>query len=160
MAETTTTLITTDSQSPDRELVYPTRFGEVRLREDRLLSFPVGILGFPHCTVFGLSHMPDNSASPILLLQSVNEPGLSFLVADPAMLGVTIADADRQEALKELGLTSAATQLLVILTLHDNHGEGYFLTANTKAPLCIDSQSRVGYQYIFHNKAYSTQHKV
>lgn len=150
---------TADTSCPEKELVYSTKFGELRLREDRLMSFPVGILGFSQCTVFGLTRMPENPESPILLLQSVNEPGLTFLVADPAMMGLSIAGADREEAIKELGLEPANTQTLVILRLYDS-GDNYYLTANLKAPIFVDSTSRVGYQYILQSKDYSTQHKI
>ena len=150
---------TADTACPEKELVFSTKFGELRLREDRLLSFPVGILGFSQCTVFGLTRMPENPESPILLLQSVNEPGLTFLVADPAMMGLAIAGEDREEAIRDLGMDAAQTQMLVILRLYET-GENYYLTANLKAPIFMDSSTRVGYQYILQSKDYSTQHKV
>lgn len=154
-----TMINTADTACPEKELVYTTKFGELRLREDRLLAFPVGILGFSQCTVFGLTRMPENPESAILLLQSVNEPDLTFLVTDPTMMGLTIAGADREEAIRDLGLEEKTTQMLVILRLYEN-GDNYYLTANLKAPIFVDSETRVGYQYILQSKDYSTQHKV
>lgn len=141
-------------------LEFSTRFGDIRLREDRLLSFPHGILGFPACTVFGLCQMPGTENSPIMLLQSVNDPEIIFLVADPSMIGLTIEDEEKERAMDELKMTSGNVQFLTILTLHSDGGDNNHLTANLRAPLVIDSASREGYQHIILNPTYTTQHKV
>lgn len=140
-------------------LAFSTRFGEVELREDRLLSFPQGLFGFRECTQFGLAKLPNVENSPLMLLQCVNQPSIAFLVADPAQLGVELAQADRDEALAETKLAGTDTQFLAILTLYDQ-GDSYYLTANLKAPVLIDSNSRTGMQFILSNKSYSTQHKL
>lgn len=141
------------------ELVFTTRFGEVRLRKDRLVSFPHGLFGFRECTSFGLTRLPNVDESPILLMQCVNDPAVAFLVADPKVLGLKIESDDEAEALAETKLPKADTQLLTILTLYDN-GDSYYLTANLKAPVLIDSAGRQGVQYILSSKAYTTQHKI
>ena len=134
------------------ELVFATRFGEVRLRKDRLMNFPQGLFGFRECTSFGLSRLPNVEDSPILLMQCVNEPAVAFLVADPATLGLKIDSTDMDEALRETKMPRADTQLLTILTLYDN-GDSYYLTANLKAPVMVDSAGRTGVQYILSSKA-------
>ncbi len=141
------------------QLSYQTRFGEVKLREDRLIAFPKGMPGFPHCTVFGLAQMPNMDESPMLLLQCVNDPNLTFMVADPQVMGLDIANDDRLEATAEAGVNPADAQFLVMLSLHGT-GDPYYLTANLRAPLVIDSARRVGMQHIFLNKDYTTQHKI
>lgn len=151
--------MTTPETTP-AHLVYQTRFGEIKLREDRLMSFPTGLLGFQQCTTFGLSAMPNASGeTPLMLLQCVNEPGIAFVVADPTVLGLEIATEEKQKAVEECGMATEEAQLLVILTLYEQE-DSFFLTANLKAPLVIDSLSRIGRQYIINNPAYTTQHKV
>jgi flagellar assembly factor FliW len=142
-----------------RELTFQTRFGEVKLREDRLVDFPQGLFGFHECTSFGLTRLPNAENSPLLLLQCVNVPAVAFLVADPALLGLEIKAEDRAEALTETKLPAADTQFLTILTLYDG-GQGYSLTANLRAPLLIDSAGRIGVQHILANTTYTTQHKI
>lgn len=151
---TETTTMTTETQ-----LTYDTRFGAVSLREDRLITFPEGLYGFPDCTVFGLTQLPNVEESPLLLLQCVNRPELAFLVADPTVLGMEIAKGDIEEAVRTSKLPAKETQVLVILTMYD-HGESYYITANLRAPLLVDSTSRQAKQYILLNKDYSTQHKL
>jgi flagellar assembly factor FliW len=140
-------------------LAFSTRFGDVELREDRLLSFPQGLFGFRECTQFGLAKLPNVENSPLMLLQCVNQPSIAFLVADPAQLGIELQASDREEALAETKLAGNDTQFLTILTLYDQ-GDSYYLTANLKAPVLIDSNSRTGMQFILSNKSYSTQHKL
>lgn len=141
------------------ELVFATRFGEIRLRKDKLISFPQGLFGFRECTNFGLSRLPNVDESPILLMQCVNEPGVAFLVADPKLLGLAIKPEDADEAVTGANMPKKDTQLLSILTLYDN-GDSYYLTANLKAPILLDSMGRMGLQYILSSKDYTTQHRI
>lgn len=152
---------TTASESSVKMLTYKTRFGDVFLREDRLISFPEGILGFSNCTVFGLSRLPDADESPLMLMQCVNEPEVAFLVADPLILGFDISEQDRSQAIKDakIKMNPEDVQFLTILTLYDQ-GESYYLTANLKAPLLVDGTNRVALQQIMTNPQYTTQHKI
>ncbi len=84
---------------------------------------------------------------------------MAFLVADPTVLGLELKDADREAALSETSYASEDTQFLTILTLYDN-GDSYYLTANLKAPLLVDSNQRTGVQFILTSKNYTTQHKI
>lgn len=148
-----------DANPHAEQLTFSTRFGEVTLRADRLLTFSHGLFGFRDCTQFGLAKLPNVEGSPLLLMQCVNQPAIAFLVADPDTLGIGLTEADKAEALAETKLGAGSTQFLTILTLYDA-GENYYLTANLKAPVLIDSAARSGVQFILSNKAYSTQHKV
>lgn len=143
----------------DKALNYTTRFGEVSLREDRLITFKNGLLGFTHCTTFGLSRIPNADESPILLLQCVNEPEIAFLVADPKILGLEIKKDDLDKAVKESSMIKENVQTLVILTMYDQD-ESYYLTANLRAPIFVDSRTRQAKQHILANKEYTTQHKL
>lgn len=147
------------SSDAGEELVFTTRFGEVKLRKDRLINFPHGLFGFKECTSFGLTRLPNVDESPILLMQCVNEPAVAFLVADPKVLGLAIKPTDEEEAISGTNMPKTDTQFLSILTLYDN-GDSYYLTANLKAPILVDSANRTGVQYILTSKDYTTQHKI
>jgi len=145
--------------APQAKLTFATRFGEVQVNPERLISFQHGLFGFRDCTEFGLAKLPNVENTPLLLLQCTNQPAIAFLVADPAVLGLEIKPEDRAEALRETKMTEGSTQLMCIITLYDN-GDSYYLTANLKAPVLIDSAARTGVQFILSNKSYSTQHKI
>lgn len=150
---------TTQPADLTKTLVYTTRYGDVHLREDRLIAFPNGLFGFGDCTVFGVSKLPNVDESPLMLLQCVNEPDVAFMVGDPAVLGLSIDVEDKKQALKETKMPAEHTQFLVILTMYD-HGDGYYVTANMRAPILVDSAKRVAKQHILTNKEYSTQQKI
>ena len=147
------------STSHDRMLHYDTNFGNVALRDDRLISFPHGLLGLGWCTVFGLSRMPESDESPLLLLHCVNDPAITFLCADPDVLGTPLKEEDKKSAIKEVGYNPKDVQFLAILTLY-NDGDAGYLTANLRAPVVIDSRKREGRQHVLANKEYSTQQKL
>ena len=152
-----------DTSAQERMLHYKTNFGEIALRDDRLLSFPEGLLGLSWCTVFGLSRMPGTEAddnTPLILMHCVNDPSITFLVADPDALGTPIHEEDRKKAMKEVSFNQKDTQFLVILTLYNDGASAGYLTANLRAPVLIDSATRVGRQHVLNNKEYSTQHKI
>lgn len=147
------------TQAEAQATKYTTRFGEVELREDRLIDFPDGLFGFRDCTKFGLTRLPNVDESPLLLLQCVNRPEIAFLVADPNILGLNLKDADREQALTDTKMEKDHTQFLSILTMYDT-GESYTITANLRAPLLVNSKTRTARQHILPNKEYTTQHKV
>lgn len=140
-------------------MIYKTRFGEVELREDRLIDFPDGLFGFRECTKFGLTRLPNVDESPLLLLQCVNQPEIAFLVADPNVLGLDLKKDDRTQALADTKMPPEDTQFLSILTMYDT-GDNYTITANLRAPLMVNSKTRTARQHILPNKEYTTQHKV
>ena len=148
-----------DMANSEKELTFKTRFGDVTIHQDRLIAFPHGLFGFRECTQFGLAKLPNVDESPILLMQCINEPSIAFLVADPSVLGLEIKTSDKTEALDVTKLDTKETQFLSILTLYDN-GDSYYLTANLKAPVLVDTSKKVGLQYILSSKDYSTQHKI
>lgn len=140
-------------------LTFTTRFGDIELQKDKVISFPQGLFGFRECTSFGLARLPNVENTPLMLLQCTNQPAIAFLVAAPETLGLNLEESDRSEALAETKFNSATTQMLTIITLYDQ-GESYYLTANLKAPVLIDTASQTGMQFILSNKEYSTQHKI
>ncbi|NBV54315.1 MAG: hypothetical protein EBR79_01215, partial [Proteobacteria bacterium] len=147
------------SKTSASNLTFTTKFGEITLNPNLLLSFPHGLFGFRECTQFGLAKLPGMESSPLMLMQCTNQPAIAFLVADPSQLGLEISAEDKTDALKQTKLNGKTTQFLTILTLYDS-GESYYLTANLKAPVLVESQTQTGVQFILNNKSYSTQHKI
>ena len=58
-----------------------TRVGEREIAEETIITFPKGLIGFENHREFVL--LPVGEDSPFLLLQSLDDPRLGFLVADP-----------------------------------------------------------------------------
>jgi flagellar assembly factor FliW len=147
------------SKPESNEFTSTTRFGEITLSSDKLITFSQGLFGFAECTSFGLSQVPGSQNSPLLLLHCPDRPEVTFVVVDPSALGLTFNEGDIEGAIKEAGYSSADTQVLVILTIYKTD-ETASITANLRAPILIDTAAQRGLQFIMLEGNYNTQHKI
>ncbi|MDI3340321.1 MAG: flagellar assembly protein FliW [Sphaerobacter sp.] len=110
------------------------------------LVFPSGLVGLPTWRRFAL--IVDAETPALALLQSLDEPAISLLVAEvPALVPdyVERLGADDRAALAALGLgSSPGVGLYCTLTVHET-GE---ITANLAGPLVIDHDRRCGTQLV------------
>ncbi len=135
-------------------MLYKTmRFGEIEIQEEKVITFPWGIPGFPQQKrYYPIEYKEDGSLS---FLQSLDMPDLTFIIADPfkflADYVVDIADDD----LEALEIKQPEEALVyVILTVRPGGKE---ITANLAAPLVINARKRIGRQIILLNSPYDAQ---
>jgi flagellar assembly factor FliW len=125
------------------ERVVETRLGRVSLPEDRVLSFPRGLIGFMGQREFTLLQIREGS--PFLVLQSLSDPTLGLLVADPysfmADYEVVISDAD----LRLLGVTDRE-QITILVTVTIPQGMPERTTLNLAGPIVLNNETRQGVQ--------------
>jgi flagellar assembly factor FliW len=125
------------------ERIVETRLGRMVLPEDRILTFPRGVIGFMGHREFTLIQLRDES--PFLVLQSLDDPKLGLLVADPYTFmteyEVVIGEADR----RILGIeTREQTSILVTVTIPQGMPER--TTLNLVGPIVINNETRIGLQ--------------
>ena len=117
------------------------RFGPVEVSEDRVIHFPVGLLGFPHIHRYGLIDYKD---TPLRWLQAVDDPDIAFIVADPKSIA-----ADRDVALGDDVVQFLQIEreddLAVLLILRVEGGK---VIANLNGPLAINSSRMLGVQAV------------
>ncbi|HRF49644.1 MAG TPA: flagellar assembly protein FliW [Anaerolineales bacterium] len=120
------------------------------------LEFPAGLVGCPEWRRFRLTQDPD--AAPIALLESLDEPNLSFLVVDPRLWvpGYTLQSA--AEALAAAGLPDLIA--LTPLAILNVHAEPLQVTANLLGPLAVDFATGKGAQVILTDQPYSADQPV
>lgn len=123
-------------------------FGSVEVDPEKVISFPEGLTGFEGCKRFMLVHEAVDESPAAYTLQSLENPSLAFLIADPAALGFQyqLALSDAETALLQ---TPAADDLAVMLLLYKQDGDAKAgLGANVRAPLVINTRARVGIQKV------------
>ena len=125
------------------ERVVETRLGRMTLSEDRVLTFPRGLIGFMGHREFTLIKVREDS--PFLVLQSLSDPQLGLLVADPYTFmddyEVVIGEADR----RILGIeTRDQTSILVTVTIPQGMPER--TTLNLAGPIVLNNEARIGLQ--------------
>jgi flagellar assembly factor FliW len=112
-----------------------------------------GPLGFEDQTDYCLiQHRPDTS---FRWLQSIDEPSLAFVVADPSEF---FADYDIEVPDSETGILRLKNPddalVLTIVTISDG---GSRITANLAAPIVINSRELIGLQVILQDNRHSVE---
>ena len=62
-------------------LIKTSRFGEIEVQEDQIITIPSGLIGFSEDRRFVIRE--DEAAKPFLWLQSVDNDALAFVMIEP-----------------------------------------------------------------------------
>jgi flagellar assembly factor FliW len=135
--------------------IQSTRFGMLSVDDDRIITFPHGLLGFPEHRQFALIQTGEENY--FFWLQSVDEPNLAFVVADPTIFfkgyEVPLREETRQDIqLGEGEMAEAAVQMFVIC-----NKVGEWLTGNLLGPLVVNAQNRLAQQVVLTEKKWTTR---
>lgn len=136
--------------------VIETNFGAVSFDASSHISLPRGLLGFSEHQDFALTSLPDPRLEQFMLLQSLDEPQLSFLLLPLGENSGALTEDDKNEITQALGLQAVDVAFLFIVTIR-KIGEGISLTFNKRAPVVIDARNRTGFQHVLSNSAYQIQ---
>ncbi len=117
------------------------RFGKLEVAEDKVITFPAGLFGFPHVKRYVLLDYED---TPVKWLQAIDDPHVAFIVMEPTRLvedyAINLDTAMRQTLELE---TQEDLAVLTIVRVH----EGKVL-ANLKGPLVFNSRLKIGLQAV------------
>ena len=134
--------------------VRTTRFGVIQIAEDRVITFPKGLLGFPQAKRYCLLEPGDDAC--FFWLQSLDDPGLAFVVTDPALFVQDYSVPIRPEQMTEMSLTRLQdAQVFVIVNKVESQ-----LTGNLQGPLVINTLTREGEQMVLAEKRWTTRHPL
>lgn len=134
--------------------VRTTRFGVIEIAEDRVITFPKGLLGFPDRKRFCLLEPGDDAC--FFWLQSIDDPDLAFVVTDPTLFVPDYKVPVRPEQVEALGIEKTEdSQVFVIVNKVDQT-----LTGNLQGPLVINTLTRVGEQFVLAEKRWTTRHTL
>jgi len=127
------------------------RFGEISIEDDRIITFPNGVLGFPNHTRFAL--IQTGTENYFFWIQSVDDPNLAFVITDPAIFFKDYEVPVREESQLELRLSDPAhVQVFVIC-----NKVGDWLTGNLLGPLVVNSDNRLAQQIVLTDKKWTTR---
>ena len=125
------------------EVTVTTRLGRQTIDKVKVIAFPHGLIGFEERREFTLLQIREGS--PFLLLQSLDDPELGLLVADPyAFLDsypIKIGDAEQR-----LLRISSPREAAVLVTVAIPPGKPELTTLNLTGPILINHHLRVGLQ--------------
>ena len=126
-----------------QERVIHSRIGKLSIPPERVLNFPRGIIGFEQEREFTLVQIRDDS--PFVILQSMNDPRLGLMVADPYSF-INDYDVVVGEAERKLLQIDNIRQVLVLVTVTIPPGKPENTTLNLTGPVVVNLQARIGVQ--------------
>lgn len=133
-------------------------FGEIDIADEKIIHFPLGIIGFPDLTEFTLIHDEDRGIGSIHWMQSIQEPAFAMPVMDPLLVKPDYNPEVEDELLKELGGLEADNLLvLVTATIPSDLTK---MTVNLRGPLIINSFTRKACQVIVEGEDYAVKFPI
>ena len=125
--------------------VETTRFGDLEVVEQHLLSFPAGMLGLEECRQWVL--LADTSNDALGWLQSADRAEIAMAVVSPRRF---VPDYQVRVSRREIQAIDvhdpSHSQVLVIVGKNDRS-----VTLNLKAPLLLNMEQQLGRQVIVTN---------
>ena len=149
----------TDAPTSTPPPTIATRFGELPYDPAETVDMPRGMPGFSEHRKFAFALLPDPNQAAFRVMQSLTDPGVSFLIAPVnASLGLFGAD-DLAEACAAAGTQLADLAIALVVTVR-RQAEAIEISANVRAPVLIDTRTRRAVQYVLSNGALSVRHTI
>lgn len=127
------------------------RFGNLEVDDQRIITFPKGLLGFPRFTRYVLLEQAQDAH--FFWLQSCDTPDLAFVVTDPALFVPSYKVPIKKDEMLEIGIDEVNdAQVLVIV-----NKRGDLLTGNLQGPLVVHLSSRIGAQLVLSDRRFTTR---
>ncbi|MBN2298165.1 MAG: flagellar assembly protein FliW [Deltaproteobacteria bacterium] len=133
------------------------RFGKIQVQENKVLSFPKGILGFSTSRKFIL--FPHTEGSPFFWLQSIEDGTLAFVVMNPQLVKHDYTVNIEEHVLKELN-AKKLSELEVMCIVTIPHNQPQQMTINLLGPIVINAKQRCALQIICTEDQYSHRHPI
>src|SRR5437867_8278155 len=150
-AEAARTLRPARSRNGVQMEIETTRFGQLSVDDERIITLPRGLLGFPNHTRFAL--IQTGQENYFFWLQSVDEPNLAFVVTDPSIFFKDYDVPIREETQTDLQLGDPQhAQVFVICNKVDE-----WLTGNLLGPIVVNAQNRLAQQIVLTEKKWTTR---
>ncbi len=128
-----------------------TRFGSVEFDGNDVLHLDGGLVGLPELQRFVLFEA--KPGSPFSWLQSLDDPAMAFLVAEPSRY----VDGYDDDVIRRAPEISDA---VVLATATVPSGRPRDTTLNLCGPIVLDATNRRGRQMVLDDAAYTTRYRV
>ncbi len=134
-------------------------FGKIDIEDDKIIEFPMGIIGFENLKKFALIYDSEKEErSKISWLQSMEEPLMVLPVINPIDITEEYTPIIEDELTKTIG-DPADADILILVTM-SIPSDLTKMTANLKAPIIINTVNRQAMQVIAENEDYLIKYNV
>jgi len=134
-------------------------FGEIDIEDDKIITFPGGIVGFPELTQFTLIHDEEKGVGAgIRWLQSLQEENFAMPVMDPLVVKEDYNPEVNDELLEAAGeLTPDNMLVLVTVTVPSDITN---MTVNLRGPIIINAEEKKACQIIVDGEEYPVKYPI
>lgn len=129
-----------------------TRFGTVDYEERDVIHLAEGLVGMPQLRHFLIMEFAEQA--PFRWLQSLEDPGVGFLIADPTLFDASFNLALDEHDLRDLEVN--APEDLSVFVICTRRGPWSATTGNLLGPVIVHTGARRGRQLIVEDAGYST----
>jgi len=134
-----------------------TRFGEIEVEEDLVITLPGGLIGFEECRRYVVVHAGEKN--PFRWFQSIDDGTVAFPIIDPwdfkPDYSPTISDSDAAH----LDIDDESPKLIfAVVTIPRQDPRR--VTANLLGPIVINPLTRIGKQVIVADEHYGAKHSI
>ena len=129
---------------PERHL-KTSKYGEITYQDRDIFRFPEGLLGLPDLHTFVLMEKDERFD----ILQSVDNPDISFTVTEPAVLDLHMNFKMMEDDANKIHLKDKQDLwILDIVNIPEDHPEK--MSVNIAEPICINYKNHIGIQESIH----------
>ena len=134
--------------------IETTRFGTITITEDKIITMPLGMLGFPDQKRFVILQHKENS--PFFWYQSVDDPSLAFVITNPFNFKPDYK-IDLEHALKEMSWNGEGhnSHLELYVVVNIPQGAPQKMTGNLIGPVLINNKVRRAVQLVIADSSYT-----
>ena len=134
--------------------VNTTRFGAITIDEQKIITMPSGMLGFPEEKRYVIVQHKENS--PFFWYQAVDDPALAFVITSPFFFvpdySMSLDDAINQMSWDEEKIEDTV-ELYVVVNIPN--GSPDKMTANLIGPILVNTESFQAVQMVVTDSPYS-----
>lgn len=131
-----------------------TRFGEIEIKDEKIVYFEEGLLGFEKARKFTI--LSGEADSLFKWLQCLDDGSLAFIVVEPDLFVeefyIDLSDSD----VRKLNVESPDdVNILCIVTIPEDTKK---ISVNLQGPIVINSRKKLGRQVISTNEAHKLRY--
>ncbi len=134
-------------------------FGEIEVAEEKIITFPNGIIGFPDMTKFTLIYDEEQgTGAGIHWMQSLDEATFALPVMDPLIVKADYNPEIEDELLKHIG--NVENDNLIVFVTITVPADITKMSVNLQGPIIINVDERKACQVIVDGELYPVKYPI
>lgn len=131
-------------------------FGEIEIGDESVITFEGGIPGFEDMHRFVI--LEDDEQSLLKWLQSIDNAELAFIIVNPFAIKKDYDIEIKDEVVKQLRINEPSDAVIYsIVVVPEDTSK---ISMNLKAPIVINSKTKVGAQVVLEDDKYTVRHYI